>query len=163
MVLRAARKRKGGRAAGVSGEWGCGGGSHTERLLGLGVWQAQRGVVAAASGYAPQAPAHPPTLGITMHTTSRTPPSNPSLPPHPCPAPPRLLCLQGVKSVLQQCYGDPAQVTDELVEAILTPGLQPGAVDVFLDFISYSSGPLPEEQLKVGVHAWVWGRGYDWG
>lgn len=56
-----------------------------------------------------------------------------------------------MKSVLQQCYGDPAAVTDELVEAILTPGLQPGAVDVFLDFISYSSGPLPEELLQVGA------------
>jgi hypothetical protein len=27
------------------------------------------------------------------------------------------------------------------VQAILRPGLQPGAVDVFLDFISYSGGP----------------------
>ena len=64
---------------------------------------------------------------------------------------PVLSCLspQGVKSVLQQCYGDRAAVTDELVELILTPGLQPGAVDVFLDFISYSSGPLPEELLEV--------------
>lgn len=33
---------------------------------------------------------------------------------------------------------DVGQVTDELVECILSPGLQPGAVDVFLDFISYS-------------------------
>ncbi len=57
----------------------------------------------------------------------------------------------GVKSVLQQCYGDPAAVDDELVDIILTPGLQPGAVDVFLDFISYSSGPLPEQQLEVGA------------
>jgi hypothetical protein len=30
------------------------------------------------------------------------------------------------------------QVTDELVECILRPGLEPGALDVFLDFISYS-------------------------
>lgn len=52
--------------------------------------------------------------------------------------------------MLRQCYGDPAAVTDELVDLILTPGLQPGAVDVFLDFISYSFGPLPEEQLEVG-------------
>lgn len=58
--------------------------------------------------------------------------------------------LQGVRSVLQQCYGDPAAVTDELVDLILSPGLQPGAVDVFLDFISYSWGPLPEQQLQVG-------------
>lgn len=64
---------------------------------------------------------------------------------------PRLLSLPaGVRQVLQQCYGDPAAVDDELVDIILTPGLQPGAVDVFLDFISYSSGPLPEQQLEVG-------------
>lgn len=55
-----------------------------------------------------------------------------------------------MKSVLQQCYGDPATVTDELVEVILKPGLQPGAVDVFLDFISYSGGPTTEELLEVG-------------
>ena len=45
-------------------------------------------------------------------------------------------------------------MTDELVEKILLPGLQPGAVDVFLEFICYSDGPLPEELLpkvKVGV------------
>lgn len=35
------------------------------------------------------------------------------------------------------------------VEKILKPGLQPGAADVFLDFLSYSSGPLPEEQLAA--------------
>lgn len=43
-------------------------------------------------------------------------------------------------------------MTDELVEAILLPGLEPGAVDVFLEFICYSDGPLPEEllpQVKV--------------
>lgn len=56
---------------------------------------------------------------------------------------------QSVRSVLRQCYGDAAAVTDELVDAILTPGLQPGAVEVFLDFISYSEGPLPEGQLQA--------------
>ncbi|KAL4422541.1 hypothetical protein ABPG75_008738 [Micractinium tetrahymenae] len=71
---------------------------------------------------------------------------------------------KGVKNVLQQCYGDPAAVTDELVDLILTPGLQPGAVDVFLDFISYSFGPLPEDQLQavtlpVSV---VWGEEDPW-
>jgi len=34
------------------------------------------------------------------------------------------------------------------VDKILTPGLRPGAADVFLDFLSYSSGPLPEQQLE---------------
>ncbi|KAH9603997.1 hypothetical protein KSS87_023600 [Heliosperma pusillum] len=52
---------------------------------------------------------------------------------------------QSVRNIL-------CQVTDELVEKILLPGLQPGAVDVFLEFICYSDGPLPEEllpQVKV--------------
>jgi pimeloyl-ACP methyl ester carboxylesterase len=78
---------------------------------------------------------------------------------------------QGVKNVLRQCYHDASAVTDELVECILQPGLEPNAVNVFLDFISYSTGPLPEEQLAAcsvptsilwGVHdPWEkveWGR-----
>ncbi|XP_010673479.1 uncharacterized protein LOC104889848 isoform X2 [Beta vulgaris subsp. vulgaris] len=47
---------------------------------------------------------------------------------------------QSVRNIL-------CQVTEELVEKILLPGLQPGAVDVFLEFICYSDGPLPEELL----------------
>ena len=31
--------------------------------------------------------------------------------------------MQAVKNILKQCYGDKAAVTDELVEAILKPGL----------------------------------------
>ncbi|XP_019090530.1 PREDICTED: pheophytinase, chloroplastic isoform X1 [Camelina sativa] len=54
-----------------------------------------------------------------------------------------------VKSILCQCYHDSSQVTDELVEAILRPGLEPGAVDVFLEFICYSGGPLPEDLLPL--------------
>ena len=54
-----------------------------------------------------------------------------------------------VSEVLKQAYGDPEQVSDELVKCILNPGLTEGATDVFLDFISYSAGPLPEEQLKI--------------
>lgn len=45
-----------------------------------------------------------------------------------------------------------AQVTDELVEAILRSGLEPGAVDVVLEFIGYSGRPLAEDllpQVKV--------------
>ncbi|CAL1373161.1 unnamed protein product [Linum trigynum] len=52
-----------------------------------------------------------------------------------------------VRNILRQCYHDTSQVTDELVEKILQPGLQPGAADVFLEFICYSDGPLPEELL----------------
>lgn len=40
-------------------------------------------------------------------------------------------------------------MTDELVQFILQPGLDPGAVDVFLEFICYSGGPLPEELLPL--------------
>ncbi|KAK2986554.1 hypothetical protein RJ640_022432, partial [Escallonia rubra] len=52
-----------------------------------------------------------------------------------------------VRSILCQCYHDTSQVTDELVQTILLPGLEPGAADVFLEFICYSEGPLPEELL----------------
>lgn len=71
---------------------------------------------------------------------------------------------QGVRSVLRQCYADPAAVTDELVELILQPGLQPGAVHVFLDFISYSGGPLAEDLLAgctVPVSV-LWGAEDPW-
>ncbi|KAF8041113.1 hypothetical protein BT93_B3131 [Corymbia citriodora subsp. variegata] len=54
---------------------------------------------------------------------------------------------ESVKGILCQCYHDTSQVTDELVQKILQPGLEPGAVDVFLEFICYSGGPLPEELL----------------
>ncbi|CAN0100376.1 unnamed protein product, partial [Sphacelaria rigidula] len=37
---------------------------------------------------------------------------------------------KAVSNILKQCYGDPDQVTDELVDCILTPGLEPGAVKV---------------------------------
>jgi len=70
----------------------------------------------------------------------------------------------GVRSVLKQAYHDSTTVTDELVDAILSPGLLPGAVDVFLDFISYSGGPLPEDlipKLKCPVRI-VWGEKDPW-
>lgn len=66
--------------------------------------------------------------------------------------------------MLRQCYGDAAAVDDELVDVILRPGLEPGAVHVFLDFISYSSGPLPEQLLAaapVPVSV-VWGEEDPW-
>lgn len=71
-----------------------------------------------------------------------------------------------VKNILKEAYGDPATVTDELVECILKPGLQPGAAEVFLDFISYSGGPLPEELLpampsEVPVRI-MWGQADPW-
>uniref|UniRef100_A0A7S3YXF2 AB hydrolase-1 domain-containing protein n=1 Tax=Lotharella globosa TaxID=91324 RepID=A0A7S3YXF2_9EUKA len=71
---------------------------------------------------------------------------------------------KGVRSVLQQAYHNPNAVTDDLVNAILNPGLLPGAVDVFLDFISYSGGPLPEELIpKVSCPVQIlWGEEDPW-
>uniref|UniRef100_A0A3Q7JYR5 AB hydrolase-1 domain-containing protein n=1 Tax=Solanum lycopersicum TaxID=4081 RepID=A0A3Q7JYR5_SOLLC len=71
---------------------------------------------------------------------------------------------KAVKNILCQCYYDTSQVTDELVQAILLPGLEPGAVDVFLEFICYSAGPLPEEllpQVKCPVLV-AWGDKDPW-
>ncbi|OMO81050.1 Alpha/beta hydrolase-1 [Corchorus capsularis] len=71
---------------------------------------------------------------------------------------------ESVRSILCQCYHDTSQVTDELVQIILDPGLQPGAVDVFLEFICYSGGPLPEEllpQVKCPVLI-GWGNKDPW-
>jgi len=53
-----------------------------------------------------------------------------------------------VRKILEMAYHDPETVTDELVDLILKPGLEPGAARVFLSFISYSGGPLPLELLQ---------------
>ncbi len=69
-----------------------------------------------------------------------------------------------VRAVLREAYGDKAAVTPELVDVILSPGLQPGATAVFLDFISYSHGPLAEELLpRVRCPVLVgWGAADPW-
>jgi len=73
---------------------------------------------------------------------------------------------QTVRNILKQAYGDASAVTDELVGLILGPGLRPGAARVFLDFISYSGGPLPEAlmaALPPGVPlSVVWGAKDPW-
>lgn len=71
---------------------------------------------------------------------------------------------QAIKNVLSQAYYDGETVTDELVECLLKPGMEPGAAKVFLDFISYSSGPLPEGLIPtcpkpVGI---LWGAEDPW-
>ncbi|KAI9075768.1 hypothetical protein K1719_042254 [Acacia pycnantha] len=71
---------------------------------------------------------------------------------------------ESVRSILCQCYHDTSKVTDELVQIILKPGLQPGAAEVFLEFICYSGGPLPEEllpQVKCPVLV-AWGDKDPW-
>ncbi|XP_019430627.1 PREDICTED: pheophytinase, chloroplastic [Lupinus angustifolius] len=56
---------------------------------------------------------------------------------------------ESVRNILSQCYHDTSKVTDELVQVILSPGLEPGAAEVFLEFICYSGGPLPEDLLPL--------------
>lgn len=48
--------------------------------------------------------------------------------------------------------------------ALSTHTSQPGAVDVFLDFISYSGGPLPEELISRTTRpvSIVWGEADPW-
>ncbi len=52
-----------------------------------------------------------------------------------------------VRKVLLQAYKRSEAVTDELVDLIIEPALDPGAVYVFLAFTRYSQGPLPEDLL----------------
>jgi hypothetical protein len=56
---------------------------------------------------------------------------------------------QTVRSVLREAYGRKEAVTDELVQKILGPGLLPGAVDVFLDFIRWERGAGERERVCV--------------
>jgi pimeloyl-ACP methyl ester carboxylesterase len=69
-----------------------------------------------------------------------------------------------IRNLLGQAYHRPEAITDELVEAILAPALTPGAADVFLAFVRYSQGPLPEDLLPlVGCPVWiVWGQDDPW-
>lgn len=76
----------------------------------------------------------------------------------------RLAQPKTVKQVLRQAYGRKEAVTDELVKLLLEPAQDPGAVAVFLAFISYSQGPLPEDllpQITVPVLL-VWGEADPW-
>lgn len=72
-----------------------------------------------------------------------------------------------VKAILKEPYHDPAQVTDELVDVLLSPLLTDGAADVVFDTLSYTSGPLPEQQLQdsrlESVPVWIcWGEEDPW-
>lgn len=72
-----------------------------------------------------------------------------------------------VRNVLRQAYGVRERVDDELIDVILTPGRAEGAARVFLDFISYSGGPLPEDLLAklngATTPVWIaWGENDPW-
>lgn len=53
-----------------------------------------------------------------------------------------------VRKILQQAYGRPEAVDDELVDLLMVPASDPGAADVFIAFTRYSQGPLPEDLLE---------------
>ena len=53
-----------------------------------------------------------------------------------------------VKEILKEPYAVVDAVDDELVQVLLDPLLTPGADDVVFDTLSYSAGPLPEQQLS---------------
>ena len=66
---------------------------------------------------------------------------------------------RSLKNILKQAYRRHETITDELLDILLTPASDLGAADVFISFISYSSGPLaetllPQMQSPVAI---VWG------
>jgi pimeloyl-ACP methyl ester carboxylesterase len=69
-----------------------------------------------------------------------------------------------LKKVLLQAYRRPESVTDELVNMLLEPAKDSGAVEVFVAFISYSQGPLPEDLLpRLSCPALIlWGTDDPW-
>ncbi|MEO0517303.1 MAG: alpha/beta fold hydrolase [Cyanobacteria bacterium P01_A01_bin.116] len=71
---------------------------------------------------------------------------------------------KSVKRILRQAYGRKDEVTDELVSLLLEPAFDDGAVDVFLAFIRYSQGPLPEDLLpKLRCPTLIiWGQEDPW-
>jgi len=69
-----------------------------------------------------------------------------------------------IRKILLQAYGRKEAVTDELVDFLLKPALEPGAADVFLAFVRYSQGPLVEELLpQMTCPVWMaWGTADPW-
>lgn len=54
-----------------------------------------------------------------------------------------------VRKILLQAYKNPEAVSDELIEMLMEPASDEGAVDVFVAFTRYSQGPLPEDLLPI--------------
>ena len=61
----------------------------------------------------------------------------------------RLAKPKVVRKILSQAYRRPDAVTDELIDMLMAPAADIGAVEVFLAFTRYSQGPLPEDLLAV--------------
>jgi len=63
-----------------------------------------------------------------------------------------------VKEILNEPYAVASAVDDILVKVLLDPLLNEGASDVVFDMLSYSAGPLPEQQLASfppGKPVWI--------
>lgn len=54
-----------------------------------------------------------------------------------------------LKSVLGLAYHDKAKIDDDLINALRAPAMLPRALDVFLAFITYDTGPIPEDFLPI--------------
>lgn len=69
-----------------------------------------------------------------------------------------------MRNILLQAYVRPEAVTDELVDILLKPAQDSGAVDVFVAFVSYSQGPTPEGLLaQLPCEAiLIWGEQDPW-
>ena len=53
-----------------------------------------------------------------------------------------------IHKILQEPYAVTSEVDDQLVDALLTPLLSSGQKDVVFDMLSYTGGPLIEQQLQ---------------
>lgn len=69
-----------------------------------------------------------------------------------------------VRKILLQAYAHPEVVTDELVDILMAPARDAGAVAVFVAFTAYSQGPLPEDLLEVlpCPAIMLWGTADPW-
>lgn len=69
-----------------------------------------------------------------------------------------------VRKILLQAYAHPEAVTDELVDLLMAPARDRGAVAVFVAFTAYSTGPLPEDLLAVlpCPAIMLWGTADPW-
>ena len=61
----------------------------------------------------------------------------------------QLATQKTVRRVLLQAYKRSEAVTNELIDMLLEPAKDQGAVDVFVAFTGYSQGPLPEDLLPI--------------
>ncbi|KAF3888803.1 MULTISPECIES: alpha/beta fold hydrolase [Nostocales] len=69
-----------------------------------------------------------------------------------------------VRQILLKAYANSEVVTEELVDILMAPAQDPGAVAVFLAFTAYSTGPLPEDLLpQLPCPAIIlWGAADPW-